>query len=73
VSSREREREILLALRNCAALLREADKLLPRRPPSGSPEAVVKWRIEDLLIRIRRAQETWEPVPGNVPFPEEET
>jgi hypothetical protein len=56
-----------------ASSVREAQRLLPRRPESGSAEAVAAWRCEDLLARLKRAGEAWDEQPSAQPelFPEE--
>lgn len=51
---------IQVALDRVKEALIAADKVTPRGAP-GSPEAVVKWRIQDMLIRCKRAREAWDP------------
>lgn len=43
--------------------LREAQRLLPRQPGNGTPEALVAWRISDIRGRLRLAREAWDAPP----------
>lgn len=55
------EQLVKIKLDQAATLVREAGRLLPRRPDPGSPAAVVAWRCNDVLTRLKLAREAWDP------------
>jgi hypothetical protein len=52
---------VLMRLHQAADSVRAAQRLLPKQPASGSPESTLVWYCQDILIRVKRATEAYDP------------